>query len=151
MAPLEDLKLAVIGLGYVGLPLAVEFGKVRPVVGYDIDVSRVAELVNGIDRTREVSAEELRDAISLVISTDDECLKDCDVFIVTVPTPIDDHKNPDLGPLIAASELVGSVLNRGSVVVYESTVFPRCDGRRMCSNLRGWLRLKIQRRLLLWL
>ena len=124
MAPLEDLKLAVIGLGYVGLPLAVEFGKVRPVVGYDIDVSRVAELVNGIDRTREVSAEELRDAISLVISTDDECLKDCDVFIVTVPTPIDDHKNPDLGPLIAASELVGSVLNRGSVVVYESTVFP---------------------------
>ena len=82
-----------------------------------------------------------RDAISLVISADDECLKGCDVFIVTVPTPIDDHKNPDLGPLIAASELVGSVLNRGSVVVYESTVFPGAT-EDVRSNLRGWLRLK---------
>ncbi|UOK72797.1 Vi polysaccharide biosynthesis UDP-N-acetylglucosamine C-6 dehydrogenase TviB [Ancylobacter polymorphus] len=116
--------LAVIGLGYVGLPLAVEFGKVRPVVGFDINQGRIAELAVGHDRTLEVTAAELAEAHLLRCSFDREDLRAARIYIVTVPTPIDAHKRPDLTPLLRASETVGSVLKRGDIVIYESTVYP---------------------------
>lgn len=121
----EELKtIAVIGLGYVGLPLAVEFGKQRPVIGFDINPKRIGELRNGEDNTREVSAKELADAQHLSFSTDHSDLASASIYIVTVPTPIDAHKQPDLTPLLKASESVGRVLNRGDIVIYESTVYP---------------------------
>lgn len=117
-------KLAVIGLGYVGLPLAVEFGKVRPVLGFDINPERIKELQNGQDHTLECSPEELAQAKHLTYSAEPEDLKTCQVFIVTVPTPVDKANRPDLTPLIKASETVGRVLKVGDIVVYESTVYP---------------------------
>jgi len=116
--------VAVLGLGYVGLPLAVELGKQYEVTGFDINSKRIAELSTGKDVTKEVTAEELAEAKGLSMSSDIEALRDCTVFIVTVPTPIDAHKRPDLTPLVKASETVGKVLKRGDVVVYESTVYP---------------------------
>ncbi len=123
-SPLGDIKIGVIGLGYVGLPLAVEFGKKFRTVGFDINPNRVAEIQSGHDSTREVSADELRDAVKLVASADVEHLRDCTIFIVTVPTPIDGSKRPDLTPLRRASETVGDLLKAGDTVIYESTVFP---------------------------
>ena len=117
-------RVAIIGLGYVGLPLAVEFGKQLDTTGFDISVGRVAELQLGSDHTREISTEELRDADHLHFSTLVEDLADCSVYIVTVPTPIDQYRRPDLGPLLAASKTIGVVLKPGDVVVYESTVYP---------------------------
>jgi UDP-N-acetyl-D-galactosamine dehydrogenase len=117
-------KIAIIGLGYVGLPLAVAFGEKRPVVGFDIHARRIAQLQAGADFTREVSREELAAARGLSFTDNLDELRDCQVFIVTVPTPIDDAKNPDLTPLIKASETVGQVLKTGDVVIYESTVYP---------------------------
>jgi UDP-N-acetyl-D-galactosamine dehydrogenase len=117
-------KIAVIGLGYVGLPLAVAFGEKRPVVGFDIDQKRIDELNVGQDFTREVSADELAAAPGLSFSTSVDDLAQCQVFIVTVPTPIDEFKRPDLTPLVKASETVGQVLKPGDIVVYESTVYP---------------------------
>jgi len=124
MRSLDELRLAVVGLGYVGLPLAAEFGKLLPVVGFDINAERVEELRRGNDRTREMSRDELAAATMLSFSTDLSDLASCNFFIVTVPTPIDAHKRPDLTPLIRASETVGKVLKRGDIVVYESTVYP---------------------------
>ncbi len=118
------MKLAIMGLGYVGLPLAVEFGKKRQVVGYDINQKRIDELKSGNDSTLETTAEELHDAKLLSYTTNLENLRDCTCFIVTVPTPIDEHKRPDLTPLIKASESVGKVLKKGDIVIYESTVYP---------------------------
>lgn len=118
------MKLAIIGLGYVGLPLAVEFGKKRQVVGFDINQKRIDELKSGDDFTLETTAEELHDAKLLSYTTNLEDLRDCTCFIVTVPTPIDEHKRPDLTPLIKASESVGQVLKKGDIVIYESTVYP---------------------------
>jgi UDP-N-acetyl-D-galactosamine dehydrogenase len=123
---LENIKLAIIGLGYVGLPLAVEFGKQRPVVGFDINAKRIADLREGHDFTLETTSEELAAATRLTFTTDKQDLKSCNFYIVTVPTPIDEHKQPDLTPLIKASETVGSVLKKGDIVVYESTVYPGC-------------------------
>lgn len=120
----NDLKVAVIGLGYVGLPLAVEFGKKRSVVGFDINTKRIAELKNGHDHTLETEVEELQAAEFLRFTTRLEDLRACNCFIVTVPTPIDEHKRPDLTPLIKASEAVGKVLKPGDIVIYESTVYP---------------------------
>lgn len=120
----EKDQLAVIGLGYVGLPLAVEFGKASPTIGFDINEGRVSELNNAQDRTLEVSTAEMREAKHLSFTSNIEDLKDCKVFIVTVPTPINSHKQPDLTPLIKASESIGSVLKAGAVVIYESTVYP---------------------------
>jgi len=117
-------KLAIIGLGYVGLPLAVEFGKQRPVVGFDINRDRIAQLRQGSDSTLEVSGNELAAARQLEFTSDESDLKGCDVYIVTVPTPINGHKQPDLTPLIKASELLGRVISEGAVVIYESTVYP---------------------------
>ena len=117
-------KLAVIGLGYVGLPLAVEFGKESPTIGFDINADRIAELNNREDRTLEVSTDEMAEAKHLTFTSNIEDLSDCKVFIVTVPTPINSHKQPDLTPLIKASEAIGSVMQPGTVVIYESTVYP---------------------------
>lgn len=117
-------KVAVIGLGYVGLPLAVAFGEKRPVVGFDINSKRVAELKKGEDFTREVSSDELATATYLTVTDNLNDLADCSVFIVTVPTPIDEFKTPDLTPLVKASESVGKVLKAGDIVIYESTVYP---------------------------
>lgn len=114
----------MIGLGYVGLPLAVEFGKKNSVVGFDINASRIAALMAGTDHTLEVSDEELAVAIHLRYSSDIQTLKDCNFFIVTVPTPIDSSKQPDLTPLITASKAIGSLLKKDDIVVYESTVYP---------------------------
>ncbi|QBR40825.1 Vi polysaccharide biosynthesis UDP-N-acetylglucosamine C-6 dehydrogenase TviB [Kerstersia gyiorum] len=121
---LDEIKLAVVGLGYVGLPLAVEFGKKRPVIGFDINKKRIAELQQGTDSTLEVSNEELAEAHQLSYTADVNALREANVYIVTVPTPIDDYKRPDLTPLIKASETIGGVLKRGDIVIYESTVYP---------------------------
>lgn len=124
MLSLQEVKLAIIGLGYVGLPLAVEFGKRRSVVGFDINQQRIDALKAGHDATLEVSDDELKKAAQLVYSASLDDLRSCNVFIVTVPTPIDEHKQPDLTPLIKASETIGSVLEKGDIVIYESTVYP---------------------------
>lgn len=124
MLKLSDLKIAVIGLGYVGLPLAVEFGKKVPVIGFDIDKKRIEELQSGQDHTLEVSPEELQQATQLSYSANLDDLKGCNFFIVTVPTPVDHVNRPDLTPLQKASETIGQVLNPGDIVVYESTVYP---------------------------
>ena len=117
-------KIAIIGLGYVGLPLAVEFGKKYPTTGFDINGPRIAALISGHDSTLEVDEAELKEATQLNYTTDIEQLKSCNIFIVTVPTPIDSHKRPDLTPLEKASETVGKVLSKGDIVIYESTVYP---------------------------
>ncbi|MEN8619221.1 Vi polysaccharide biosynthesis UDP-N-acetylglucosamine C-6 dehydrogenase TviB [Shewanella baltica] len=121
---LKDLKIGIIGLGYVGLPLAVEFGKKFPVLGFDINQSRVVALENGHDSTLEVSDQELADIKQLRFSCNKQDLADCNVYIVTVPTPIDDSNAPDLTPLRKASELLGEFVKQGDVVIYESTVYP---------------------------
>ena len=121
---LQDVKLAVVGLGYVGLPLAVEFGKKRSVLGFDINAQRIAELKEGRDHTLEVEPEELARAKQLEFTHEAELLARANVYIVTVPTPIDQYKQPDLTPLIRASETLGKVLKRGDIVIYESTVYP---------------------------
>lgn len=121
---LEDIKLAIVGLGYVGLPLAVEFGKSRSVVGFDINQKRIDELKAGNDFTLEVNNDELSQAIHLNYTASIEDLRECNVFIVTVPTPINEHKQPDLTPLIKASETIGKILKQGDIVIYESTVYP---------------------------
>ena len=123
---LEKSSIAIIGLGYVGLPLAVEFGKTRPVIGFDINTKRISELKSGEDRTLEVTTEELKLAKHLTCTADIGVLRRAQVYIVTVPTPIDNANRPDLTPLIKASETVGMVLKKGDVVIYESTVYPGC-------------------------
>jgi UDP-N-acetyl-D-galactosamine dehydrogenase len=123
---LRNLKIGVVGLGYVGLPLAVEFGKRFQTVGFDIKADRVDALRKGHDSTLETTSEELAEADKLTYATQLKDLKSCRVFIVTVPTPIDEYKRPDLSPLVKSSESVGQVLKKGDVVVYESTVYPGC-------------------------
>lgn len=121
-----DKKVAVVGLGYVGLPLAVEFGKIRSTLGFDVSASRIMELKGGLDKTFEVSSAEIDAAQYLDFSGDPDDLADCSIFIVSVPTPIDDVNKPDLSPLIKASETLAKALKLGDVVIYESTVFPGC-------------------------
>ena len=123
-AYLKDVRIAIIGLGYVGLPLAVEFGKKYNTVGFDINQDRVKELEFGHDSTLEVSDDELNSATKLSYTTDSKNIKDANIYIVTVPTPIDKHNQPDLSPLIKASELLGTVIAKNDVVIYESTVYP---------------------------
>ncbi|WP_026349771.1 nucleotide sugar dehydrogenase [Bordetella sp. FB-8] len=123
---ISNKKIAIVGLGYVGLPLAVEFGKHRPVLGFDINQARVAQLEAGHDNTLEVAPADLVSARQLSYSSNREDLKSCDIFIVTVPTPIDQANRPDLTPLVKASETVGSALKAGAIVIYESTVYPGC-------------------------
>jgi UDP-N-acetyl-D-galactosamine dehydrogenase len=122
----QNKKITIIGLGYVGLPLAVEFGKKYLVLGFDINQKRISELSVGDDKTLEVTSSELSLSKNLSFSSDPSVLKDCDIFIVTVPTPIDNANRPDLNPLIKASETVGRAIRAGAVVIYESTVYPGC-------------------------
>ena len=124
MRNIEDSKIAIVGLGYVGLPLAVEFGKHFATIGFDINAARVAELRSGHDSTLEVSSDELAESNRLTFTETVDDLKDCDVYIVTVPTPIDGAKRPDLSALRGASRSIGSVLGKGNIVIYESTVYP---------------------------
>jgi UDP-N-acetyl-D-galactosamine dehydrogenase len=124
MISLSETRIAIIGLGYVGLPLAVEFGKKYPVTGFDIKPSRIDELKAGRDRTREVAPAELAEARYLDFTSDPEQLRGCNVFIVTVPTPVDKALRPDLTSLIRASETVGKVMPKDAIVIYESTVYP---------------------------
>ena len=126
MFHLRKCRIGIVGLGYVGLPLAVEFGKHFDTVGFDIKAHRIAELTAGHDSTLEVSRAELKSATRLSFSTDIDSLRRCRVLIVTVPTPIDEYKRPDLTPLVKASETVGKALSKGAVVIYESTVYPGC-------------------------
>ena len=128
---LDDKTIAVIGLGYVGLPLAMEFARTRPVVGFDIRRQRIDELLAGRDSTLEVAAGDLKSAGQIVFTDDPDILRQCEIFIVTVPTPVDKANRPDLEPLIRATETVGKALRSGGVVIYESTVYPGCT-REVC-------------------
>lgn len=119
-----EAKICVVGLGYVGLPLALEFSKLYPVIGFDISQQRVQQLMDGYDRTNEVSSQALNNAKTILYSSDVASMSSCNVFIVTVPTPIDSHKRPDLSFLLSASKLVGQVLKKGDTVIFESTVYP---------------------------
>jgi UDP-N-acetyl-D-glucosamine/UDP-N-acetyl-D-galactosamine dehydrogenase len=121
---MKNKKIALIGLGYVGLPLAVEFGKKRTVIGFDIDQNRIEELKQGIDATLETTKQELKDVAYLSYTANQDDIKDCTIFIITVPTPIDRNKRPDLTPLEKSSESVGKILKKGDIVIYESTVYP---------------------------
>ena len=120
----KNTKIAIIGLGYVGLPLAVEFGKVFETIGFDINKSRIEELLGGKDSTLEVTSHELQEATKLSYTTDAKDIQNCNIFIITVPTPIDEHKKPDLTPLVNASKTVGRLLKKDDLVIYESTVYP---------------------------
>ena len=122
----EKVNIAIIGQGYVGLPLAIEFGKKYPTVGFDINANRIEDLKNYIDHTNEASQEQLRSADQLKFSSDIKDITSCNVYIVTVPTPIDAYKTPDLKPLEEASKMLGGILKKGDTVIYESTVFPGC-------------------------
>jgi len=126
MLQISNTKIAIIGLGYVGLPLAVEFGKHFPTLGFDINTERIQELNSGRDRTLELDSAELASATMLRYASDTAQLEEYNTYIVTVPTPIDEHKRPDLTPLHRASELLGRVIKKGDVVIYESTVYPGC-------------------------
>jgi len=123
---IEKVKIAIIGQGYVGLPLAIEFGKKYPTIGFDINNNRIEDLKNYIDHTNEASQEQLRSAGQLSFSSDINDIISCNVYIVTVPTPIDEYKTPDLKPLEMASKMIGGILKKEDVVIYESTVFPGC-------------------------
>jgi UDP-N-acetyl-D-galactosamine dehydrogenase len=145
ISDLSDIKLAIIGLGYVGLPLAVEFSKIRSVVGFDINLKRIEQLKSGHDFTLETEPEELQAAKHLIFSANPLELHTCNCFIVTVPTPIDKHKRPDLEPLIKASETVGKLLKPGGIVIYESTVYPGCTEEDCVPVLEKFSGLKFNR------
>ncbi len=121
-----DYNIAIIGLGYVGLPLAIQFSKVHNVVGYDLDLERILELKEGIDRTNELSDKDLGQLSYINVTSDIKDISACNIYIVTVPTPVDKNNNPDLEPLISASKMIGEVLSSNNMVIYESTVFPGC-------------------------
>ena len=139
---LSSNVIAIIGLGYVGLPLAVEFGKSRPVIGFDINKKRIAELKGAVDNTLEVTSEELKLAKLLTYSAEVEALNQAQVYIITVPTPIDSANRPDLNPLVKASETVGKSLKKGDVVIYESTVYPGCTEEVCVPTLEKYSGLK---------
>ena len=126
MISFEELRVAVLGLGYVGLPLAAEFGRHRPVVGFDIDERRILDLQKYEDRTLEMSKDELKEARYLTLTSDEKKLIDCNLYIITVHTPIYKNKRPDLTILMKASATVGKLLKKGDIVIYESTVYPGC-------------------------
>ena len=124
MIELNKVKIAVIGLGYVGLPLAVEFGKLQVTVGYDLDLNRISDLKQGNDVTGEVKSDELKSAKLLTLTSKEKALNACNFYIVTVPTPVDENNTPDLSHILAATELVARFLKSSDIIVYESTVFP---------------------------
>ena len=123
---IEEIKLAIVGLGYVGLPLALEFLKQKPVIGFDIDKNRIEELKSGIDKNLEFNKEEFKKIHQFNLTNKVDDLKPANCFIITVPTPIDEFKQPDLGPIFKASEIIGKILKKGDLIIYESTVYPGC-------------------------
>ena len=123
---MTNKRICLIGLGYVGLPLAAEFGRFYETVGFDINEKRLAELRKGIDRTLEVETEKLKESVKLSYTSSIEDIKNCHIYIVTVPTPINEHKQPDLTPVIKGTETVAKVLKKGDIIIYESTVYPGC-------------------------
>ena len=129
-----DLQIAIIGLGYVGLPLAVEFGRKRNIVAFDINQKRIDELVSGLDTTFEITAKDLSSSSGLRFTTKLEDLSDCNCYIIAVPTPINKENKPDLTPLFEATKTVGSVMKKGDIVIYESTVYPGAT-EEYCANL----------------
>ena len=137
----EEVSIGVVGLGYVGLPLAVAFGQQYPVVGFDIDGRRIRELMDGYDATREMSKEQIEEVSLLSFTSDVHDLKHCTIFIITVPTPIDAYKKPDLSYLLGASEAIGKLLKKGDIVVYESTVYPGCTEEDCVPVLEKWSNL----------
>jgi UDP-N-acetyl-D-galactosamine dehydrogenase len=141
MADREKVSIGIVGLGYVGLPLAVAFGRAYPVVGFDIDEGRVRELMDGYDATLEMSKEQMDESSFLSFTSDVHDLKDCIVFIITVPTPIDAYKKPDLSYLLGASAAVGKLLKKGDIVIYESTVYPGCTEEDCVPVLEKWSKL----------
>lgn len=138
----KEYKIAIIGLGYVGLPLAVEFGKFYSVVGFDINSSRISELKNGVDRTLETDSDALKASKGLNFSSKLEDIQNCNIYIVTVPTPIDKFKTPDLLPLLNASKMIGGILKKGDIVIYESTVYPGCTEEDCVPILEKYSNLK---------
>ena len=138
-------KIAIIGLGYVGLPLAIEFGKIYQTIGFDTNKSRVDELLNGIDTTKEVTLQELKESIHLIYTNNEKDIQDCNIFIITVPTPIDNLDNPNLRPLIKASETVGEFLKKDDIVIYESTVYPGATEEVCVPILEGKSGLKFNK------
>jgi UDP-N-acetyl-D-galactosamine dehydrogenase len=153
---IKDIRIGIVGLGYVGLPLAVEFGKLYPTVGFDIHEGRVAELEGGTDSTLECSSEELAEAEHLAYTSNIDDIRLCNFYVVTVPTPIGDSNRPLLTPLRAASNTLGGILKKGDIVVYESTVYPGAteefcvplrDGGILRAVARGRFRAEDERRL----
>lgn len=142
---IKDIKIGIIGLGYVGLPLAVEFGKKRQVYGFDINEDRIQQLKQGFDATKETTEEELISAKKLNFTNDISDISNCNFYIVTVPSPIDKYNRPDLIPLINASKLLGRILNKGDIVVYESTVYPGCTEEDCVPILEKYSGLKFNR------
>jgi UDP-N-acetyl-D-glucosamine/UDP-N-acetyl-D-galactosamine dehydrogenase len=142
---IKDIKLSVVGLGYVGLPLAVEFGKKRPVLGFDINLKRIKELNEGQDSTQETTFEELKESVHLQLTSDIKKIANCNCFIVTVPTPIDEQNQPDLMPLIKASEAIGKILKKGDIVIYESTVYPGATEEDCVPVLENFSNLKFNK------
>jgi UDP-N-acetyl-D-galactosamine dehydrogenase len=145
MLTLKEIRIGIIGLGYVGLPLAIEFGKKRPVTGFDVSNKRLKELRSGIDVTNETTAEEIVSAKYLSFSNNSDDLKECDVYIITVPTPVDTNKAPDLSMIISASKTVGAVLNKGNIVIYESTVYPGATEEEFVPVLEEISKLKFNK------
>jgi UDP-N-acetyl-D-glucosamine/UDP-N-acetyl-D-galactosamine dehydrogenase len=141
----KTATIGIVGLGYVGLPLAVEFGKKREVIGFDVNQDRINELIAGYDSTLETTERDLKDAIYLNYTTNLDDLKDCGIYIITVPTPIDKYKKPDLTPLKRASETVGKVLKKGDIVIYESTVYPGATEEVCVPILEQQSRLKFNK------
>ena len=139
---LEKIKLAIVGLGYVGLPLAVEFGKICPVKGFDTNKTRIHKLKAGIDATNELTGEDLKQASLLEFTDNISEISECNYFIVTVPTPVDNQNRPDLTPLLGASKMLGSILKKGDIVIYESTVYPGCTEDDCVPVLEQYSQLK---------
>ena len=135
---LKEINIAVIGQGYVGLPLAIEFGKNWPVVGFDINKKRIEELKLGFDGTKEVNKSQIKSAKQLRFSYNIDEISKCNVYIVTVPTPIDKYKTPDLSPLKKASEMLSKIIKQKDIIIYESTVFPRLYRRSLRADPRIW-------------
>ena len=145
MNSMNDLKIAILGMGYVGLPLAIEFGRYRKIICFDINEKRINELKNGVDLTLETSEMELRKTKNLFFTTRTEDIRDANCYIITVPTPITKDKQPDLGPLTSASKNVGKVLKKNDLVIYESTVFPGATEDVCVPILQAYSGLKYNR------
>jgi UDP-N-acetyl-D-galactosamine dehydrogenase len=141
----KNYKIGIIGLGYVGLPLAVEFGKKYNTIGFDINEKRISELNNGYDRTKEITIIELQNSIKLSFTNNYKDISDCNFYIITVPTPIDKYNNPDLTPLKSASEIIGKILKKGDIVVYESTVYPGATEEVCVPILEEFSKLKFNK------